>query len=58
MAISAGCFEQIIHEALIQNVMQKLTALDDKEFDDEFEEVNKPNSKKAEEKKKQRSGKK
>lgn len=57
-AVPAVCFEQIIHEALIQNVMEKLTKLDDKEFDDEFEEVNKPRSEKAKEKKKKRSGRK
>ncbi len=58
MAVPAVCFEQIIHEALIQNVMQKLNQLDDQEFDKEFEEVNKPMSKKSEEKRNSRSGKK
>jgi len=59
-AIAADCFEQIIHEALIQNVMQKLMSLDDKEFDKEFEEVNKPKSEQKEQvdKKTLRSGKK
>jgi len=56
----AECFEQIIHEALISNVMEKLTKLDDKEFDEEFDEVNKPKSeqKKHKDKKKSRSGRK
>lgn len=57
-AKSAKCFEQIIHEALITNVMEKLNKLDDKEFDNEFEEVNKPKSEQAKEKKAKRSGKK
>ncbi|KKN76236.1 hypothetical protein LCGC14_0372620 [marine sediment metagenome] len=56
----AECFEQIIHEALITNVMEKLNKLDDKEFDEEFEEINKPKSEKAKAKakRKQRSGRK
>lgn len=59
-AVSADCFEQIIHEALISNVMEKLNKLDDKELDEEFDEVNKPKSEQKEhkDKKKKRSGKK
>jgi len=54
----AKCFEQIIHEALITSVMEKLNKLDDKEFDEEFAEINKPKSEKAKDKKAKRSGKK
>lgn len=57
-AVPADCFEQIIHESLIQNVMKKLALLDDKEFDDEFADINKTKSEKSKSKKKSRSGKK
>ncbi len=48
VAQPAVCFEQIIHEQLIGPVMQKITASIDKEFDDEFEQVNNPDVKKRE----------
>jgi len=38
--------------------MEKLNKLDDKEFDEEFAEINKPKSEKAKDKKAKRSGKK
>lgn len=42
----ATCIEQIIHEQLIGPIMNKLSILDDAELDEEFEQVNKPKSKK------------
>ena len=54
------CFEQIIHDELIVKIMQKLSMSDDKEFDKEFEEINKPKSeqKNHQNKKKSRSSRK
>ena len=54
----AKCWEQIIHEALIGPVMQKIAAAIDKELEEEFTEVYKSKSEKSKEKTKKRSGKK
>lgn len=40
--VMAVCLEELIHEQLIQHVMMKIESGIDKEFDEEFEEVNKP----------------
>lgn len=58
LAKTAKCTEQIIHEALIGPVMQKISLSIDKDLEEEFTEVYKSKSEKTKEIKKKRSGKK
>ena len=58
LAKPAKCWEQIIHEALIGPVMEKIQNSIDKELEEEFTEVYKGKKDKAKEKKEKRNPKK
>ncbi len=48
------CFEQVIHEAILPGVFEKIAENIDKELDDEFDKINEPPKPKKEKKKKKK----